>query len=80
MTDNEQGEPGATTAIIDRSEFDAYLMLFGRVVVRRDEQTPALRPPATNTPARHQTHPPRRGIVSSSTMSQAGWRVSVIVR
>ena len=52
MTDNEQGGPGDTTAI-ERSEFDAYLMLLGRVVVRpRKAQTPALQPAVTNTPAR----------------------------
>ena len=53
MADNEQGEPGVTTAIIDRSEFDAYLMLFGRVVVRpRHAQTPTPQQAVTNTQAR----------------------------
>ncbi len=52
MTDNEQGEPGGTTAITDRSEFDAYRMLLGRVVVRpRQAQPPALQPAVTSTPA-----------------------------
>ena len=52
MMDSEQGDPGGTTAIIDRSEFDAYRMLLGRVVVRpRPAQPPALQPAVTSTPA-----------------------------
>ena len=52
MMDSEQGDPGGTTAITDRSEFDAYRMLLGRVVVRpRPAQPPALQPAVTSTPA-----------------------------